>query len=671
MSTNPLDLAEGSTSLAASQTNGASGANIHTASNISETSETFPSPQNDLQKYRQNFHQQSEYAPGVYSGYAPRSAALLPSPTEAVYAGPQRSSPATEPAASIAPYPVPYGHARLQRPQGPHDSNSVYQPHPQYNYSSSTPHSNFSYHRPAEALPPAPVGYMPLENGAVHCEQALPQPPLPAAEVAAEGQTPYVVSSMQSHPPVYAPPGGYNHGGAVSAGNTTSANPATMSSHYGGYRSSVQPVHAAYPPPVYYPSGPLNYRPSNLNLVMRQPPQPPPPPPPASAPFNQFVIHQQSQSRPVMQPSGHMFGQAPYVSAPMQPPQHHMDAGSYAVSTRPSAYHVPSVVEPSSTPGPPYNGGLAGSAPPHYAVGSQITAPQGIVSTLPLTSSLPYVQPGYSLDMSQRHNPQLNAIGDSQRCYAEPQYYSDGARYELVPSVGSMHSTGGPVSKSHGSVPMHLSELPPLRISYWEDQKTQVVTQDIGIVQVSRRLDNNMVNGTKMLNLVGMSRGKRDAILKMEHARRVVRSGAVHLKGVWVLYERARQLAATYRLESQLNQLLSYEHTEVKPAAVDMSKNGKTAALEEKSIEDTTDTTDVSTKDSDDMVPRTPGASTKRMKAADCGVSEAAPLSSNGSATLEKSIEQLSSSKTLHEKAGSSISLQSSPATTSSSAAAE
>lgn len=42
-----------------------------------------------------------------------------------------------------------------------------------------------------------------------------------------------------------------------------------------------------------------------------------------------------------------------------------------------------------------------------------------------------------------------------------------------------------------------------------------------------------MVNGTKLLNVVGMSRGKRDGILKNEKGRVVVKVGAMHLKGVW------------------------------------------------------------------------------------------------------------------------------------------
>jgi hypothetical protein len=52
-------------------------------------------------------------------------------------------------------------------------------------------------------------------------------------------------------------------------------------------------------------------------------------------------------------------------------------------------------------------------------------------------------------------------------------------------------------------------------------------------LDLSYTLDNDMINGTKLLNVVGMSRGKRDGILKNEKGRVVVKVGSMHLKGVW------------------------------------------------------------------------------------------------------------------------------------------
>lgn len=46
-------------------------------------------------------------------------------------------------------------------------------------------------------------------------------------------------------------------------------------------------------------------------------------------------------------------------------------------------------------------------------------------------------------------------------------------------------------------------------------------------------LDNDMINGTKLLNVAQMSRGKRDGILKNEPSRAVIKVGSMHLKGVW------------------------------------------------------------------------------------------------------------------------------------------
>ncbi len=49
----------------------------------------------------------------------------------------------------------------------------------------------------------------------------------------------------------------------------------------------------------------------------------------------------------------------------------------------------------------------------------------------------------------------------------------------------------------------------------------------------NQRLDNHMINGTKLLNVAGMTRGRRDGILKSEKMRHVVKIGPMHLKGVW------------------------------------------------------------------------------------------------------------------------------------------
>lgn len=62
-----------------------------------------------------------------------------------------------------------------------------------------------------------------------------------------------------------------------------------------------------------------------------------------------------------------------------------------------------------------------------------------------------------------------------------------------------------------------------------------------------------MINGTKLLNVAGMTRGRRDGILKSEKMRHVVKIGPMHLKGVWyvlwtdLILQRARQKRALKR----------------------------------------------------------------------------------------------------------------------------
>ncbi|KAI7854569.1 transcription regulator HTH, apses-type DNA-binding domain-containing protein [Circinella umbellata] len=125
-----------------------------------------------------------------------------------------------------------------------------------------------------------------------------------------------------------------------------------------------------------------------------------------------------------------------------------------------------------------------------------------------------------------------------------------------------------PVSAPAGAAPLstqqqHQSqqEQPQqqtkLTTSFWEDEGTICYQVDAKGVCVARRQDNDMVNGTKLLNVVGMSRGKRDGILKNERGRVVVKVGAMHLKGVWITISRAKALAAQYNIADLLHPLFA------------------------------------------------------------------------------------------------------------------
>lgn len=94
------------------------------------------------------------------------------------------------------------------------------------------------------------------------------------------------------------------------------------------------------------------------------------------------------------------------------------------------------------------------------------------------------------------------------------------------------------------------SEPPKHKIStsIWDDENTICYQVDVRGISVARRQDNDMINGTKLLNVTGMSRGKRDGILKNERGRVVVKVGAMHLKGVWITFARAKALAIQYSI---------------------------------------------------------------------------------------------------------------------------
>lgn len=106
--------------------------------------------------------------------------------------------------------------------------------------------------------------------------------------------------------------------------------------------------------------------------------------------------------------------------------------------------------------------------------------------------------------------------------------------------------------------PNSLGQTPPPGIkprvttTLWEDEGTLCFQVEARGICVARREDNNMINGTKLLNVAGMTRGRRDGILKSEKCRHVVKIGTMYLKGVWIPYERALEFATRERIVDQL-----------------------------------------------------------------------------------------------------------------------
>ncbi|CAI4046281.1 hypothetical protein SUVZ_11G1690 [Saccharomyces uvarum] len=84
---------------------------------------------------------------------------------------------------------------------------------------------------------------------------------------------------------------------------------------------------------------------------------------------------------------------------------------------------------------------------------------------------------------------------------------------------------------------------PRVITTMWEDESTICYQVEANGISVVRRADNDMINGTKLLNVTKMTRGRRDGILRSEKIREVVKIGSMHLKGVWIPFERAYILA--------------------------------------------------------------------------------------------------------------------------------
>ena len=84
---------------------------------------------------------------------------------------------------------------------------------------------------------------------------------------------------------------------------------------------------------------------------------------------------------------------------------------------------------------------------------------------------------------------------------------------------------------------------PRVTATLWEDEGSLCFQVEANGICVARREDNHMINGTKLLNVAGMTRGRRDGILKSEKNRHVVKIGPMHLKGVWIPFDRALEFA--------------------------------------------------------------------------------------------------------------------------------
>ncbi|KAL9098499.1 MAG: hypothetical protein Q9163_005851 [Psora crenata] len=101
---------------------------------------------------------------------------------------------------------------------------------------------------------------------------------------------------------------------------------------------------------------------------------------------------------------------------------------------------------------------------------------------------------------------------------------------------------------------------PRVTATLWEDEGCMCFQVETKGVCVARRDgetcpqggDSHMINGTKLLNVAGMTRGRRDGILKSEKTRHVVKIGPMHLKGVWIPFDRALDFANKEKITEEL-----------------------------------------------------------------------------------------------------------------------
>ncbi|KAL8687655.1 MAG: hypothetical protein Q9218_006235, partial [Villophora microphyllina] len=191
----------------------------------------------------------------------------------------------------------------------------------------------------------------------------------------------------------------------------------------------------------------------------------------------------------------------------------------------------------------------AGSMPPynHYQQPLPVMHP-GPSSYAPSQGG--YSQYGYNGVTSPHGGQPASSMGTQMNSSMLP---------STMPSSGHPYggAPGGP-----GPYPQPIQDLtgqmappgmkPRVTATLWEDEGSMCFQVEAKGVCVARRDDNHMINGTKLLNVAGMTRGRRDGILKSEKTRHVVKIGPMHLKGVWIPFERALDFANKEKITESL-----------------------------------------------------------------------------------------------------------------------
>ncbi|KAG8532570.1 uncharacterized protein KY384_002447 [Bacidia gigantensis] len=154
-----------------------------------------------------------------------------------------------------------------------------------------------------------------------------------------------------------------------------------------------------------------------------------------------------------------------------------------------------------------------------------------------------YMDAHHSMSTGQQYAPHAStaAVGNA-------------SAQQFVGSPAGAPSTGYQHQQQHdptGQV-APAGMKPRVTATLWEDEGCMCFQVETKGVCVARRDDNHMINGTKLLNVAGMTRGRRDGILKSEKTRHVVKIGPMHLKGVWIPFDRALDFANKEKITEQL-----------------------------------------------------------------------------------------------------------------------
>ncbi|KAG9388772.1 KilA-N multi-domain protein [Pyrenophora tritici-repentis] len=210
--------------------------------------------------------------------------------------------------------------------------------------------------------------------------------------------------------------------------------------------------------------------------------------------------------------------------------QPHMATATHAPASAPPTglphYSYPSQQPPMMQPQHQYAQGPPGYPPYGY--------PGGVPSQIPATSSMNPTMVPSTLQL-----PAMSSGAPASSLSGAPNYQT-----QSFDHTGQVAPPG---------------MKPRVTATLWEDEGSLCFQVEAKGVCVARREDNHMINGTKLLNVAGMTRGRRDGILKSEKTRHVVKIGPMHLKGVWIPFERALEFANKEKITEQLYPLFVHD----------------------------------------------------------------------------------------------------------------